>query len=291
MEVRLSVSRAVVTARPMTSPMAHPVRQWTVASKASLPGGTPARTRVLFAPARRRRRSHFGRPRRGVAVDRDLLGRVPRARGRELFLPDDRRADAAVGRDLEVRRLPEGLVRADLDTVAAENASVDVELVRLEVALAHHERPGRAGLGARAAGDAVGVVERRVPRRRDDGVVADAHEAVAVRADDVFADAHALRAVDALVEVAKDERVREVVLVVVVVGRLAAVEAVRGEAVLDGLALQVAAAHVRAHALEAPRRLLRGLLARIALFDELEGELAVLVRQERHAHLRLLRLV
>ena len=168
-----------------------------------------------------------------MAVERDLLRRLPGAGDGELFLREHRAAEAAVRRELEVRRLAERAVRADLDAVAAVDAAHDVELVGLEIALAHHQRAGRARLGAGAARHAVGVRQRDVPRRRHDRVVAAAHQSVAVRADHVAADAHALRAVDALVQVAEDEVVAEVVLVVVIVDRLGAVEAVVGEAVLD----------------------------------------------------------
>src|SRR5204863_6580939 len=146
--------------------------------------------------------------------------------------------------------LAERAGRARLDAVDAVDATHDVELVRLQIALAHHQRTGRAGLGARAARDAVGVLQGHVPRRRDDRVVPDAHEAVAVRSDHVAADANALRAVDALVEVAKDEVMTEVVLVIVVVNGLRAVEPVFGQAMLQREPLQMAAPDIRADALE-----------------------------------------
>src|SRR2546426_7779093 len=185
------------------------------------------------APARRAGRADLGRTRRIVAVEWNVLRGLPRPRDGELLLRQYRPAEAGVRRHLEVRRLTERAVRAHLDAVAAVDATDHVELIRLQVALAHHQRTGRAGLGARATRHAVRVLERDVPRGRDDRVVADAHQAVAVRADDVAADANALRAVDALVEVAKDEVVTEVVLVVVVVDGLRAVKPVVGETVLQ----------------------------------------------------------
>src|SRR5258708_39910049 len=207
------------------------------------------RSLVLRVPTRRTGRPDLRRPdrvARGLVGERDVLGGLPRTRRRELFLREHGDAEALVRRELEVRCLAERAVRAHLDAVAAVDAAHDVELVRLEVALAQHERAGRARLGARAARDAVGVAERDVPRRPDDRVVAAAHEPVAVRPEDIAADPHALRAVDALVQVTKDEVVADVLLVVVVLDRLGAVELVLGEAVLERRALEVAAAGVRA---------------------------------------------
>src|SRR5437879_4393348 len=228
------------------------------------------------APARRAGRANLRGTRRVVAVERDVLRGLPRPRDGELFLRQHRPAKAGVRGHLEVRGLAERAVRTDLDAVAAVDATDDVELVRLQVALAHHQRAGRAGLGARAARHAVGVFQRNVPRCGDDRVVTDAHEAVAVRPDDVAANAHALRAVDALVQVAKDEVVAEVVLVVVIVDRLRAMETVVGQAVFEREPLQVAPADIGADALEAPRGLLLGGVLVVAVLDELEAELALL---------------
>src|ERR671925_1373045 len=86
------------------------------------------------------------RPRRAVAIERDLFRRLPRPRDRELLLREHGATEAAVCRELEVGSLAEGAVRAHLDAVAAVDAPRDVELVRLQVALAHHQRAGRAGL-------------------------------------------------------------------------------------------------------------------------------------------------
>src|SRR6266513_3259507 len=243
------------------------------------------------APARRSGRPDLRRPRRVVAVERNVLGGLPRPRDGELFLREHGPAEARVRRHLEVRRLAERAVRAHLDAVAAVDTADNVELVGLEVALPHHQSAGRAGLGARAAGHAVGVLERHVPRRRDDRVVATAHEAVAVRSDDVAADADALRAVDALVEVPKDEVVAEVVLVIVVVDRLGAVEAVVGQTVLERQPLEVGAADVGTDALQAAGGFLLGGVLVVPVLDELEAELALLEGEHGHAHLRLLGLV
>src|SRR5262245_44298034 len=103
---------------------------------------TEADPSCLRAPARRSGRTHLGRADRAatVAVGRDVLARLPRACDGELFLREHGRAEALVRRELEVRRLAERTVRAHLDAVAAVDAAHDVELVRHEVALAHHER-------------------------------------------------------------------------------------------------------------------------------------------------------
>src|SRR6267143_783409 len=101
------------------------------------------------APARRAGRPDLRRARRVVTVERNLFRGLPGPRGRKLFLRQHGPPEAPVGRQLEVRSLAERAVRADLDTVTAVDAAHDVQLVRLEVALAHHQRSGRAGLGAR----------------------------------------------------------------------------------------------------------------------------------------------
>src|SRR5256712_12419954 len=165
----------------------HPARAWALLQ---------TRCRCsLRAPARWGGRTDLRRANGTlpVAAARDLLAGLPGARDRELFFGEDRAAEARVGRELEVRRLAERAVRAHLDAVAAVDAAHDIELVGLQIALAHHQGPGRARLPPGAARDAVGIGQRDVPRRRDDRVVARAQEAVAVRADDAAADPHALR--------------------------------------------------------------------------------------------------
>src|SRR5712691_9123459 len=100
------------------------------------------RTPLLGAPARRAGWANLRRPGRVVSIERDLLRGLPGPGDRELFLRENRAAEAGVGRHLEVRRLAERAVRAHLDAVSAVDAAHDVELVRLQVAFAHHQRAG-----------------------------------------------------------------------------------------------------------------------------------------------------
>src|SRR5687768_13745658 len=93
-------------------------------------------SRSSGTPARRAGRADLGRAHwRAVrfGVGRDVLGRLPVPRGGQLFLREDGDAEALVGRKLEVRRLAERAVRADLDAVPAVDAAHDVELVGLQV--------------------------------------------------------------------------------------------------------------------------------------------------------------
>ena len=80
-------------------------------------------------------------------------------------------------------------------------------------------------------------------------------------------------------------------LVIVVVARLAVVEAVVFEVVLEAVLLQVALPRRRAGALEAAARLALRLLLRVAHLDQPEVALALVVGQHRHLDLRLDRLV
>src|SRR5438270_144498 len=95
----------------------------------------------------------------GVALRPRASGSA-RPGGGALLLREDGDPEALVRRELEVRGLAQRAVRADLDAVPAVDAAHNVELVRLQVALAHHQRAGGAGLRARAARDAIGVAER-----------------------------------------------------------------------------------------------------------------------------------
>src|SRR5205823_7203352 len=119
-----------------------------------------ASVRPSCAPAGRTRWSDLRRARRVVSVERDLFRWLPRPRDGELLFREYGAAEAAVRRELEVRGLAECTVRADLDAVAAVDAPSHVQLVRLQIALAHHQRARRARLRARPARDAVGVLER-----------------------------------------------------------------------------------------------------------------------------------
>src|SRR5262245_51087019 len=142
-------------------------------------------------------------------------------------------------------------MRADLDAVAAEDAAVQRKVVAHQLALGHHQRASGADLDTGTAGDAVSREERDVEGCLDDGVEATAEHAIAVGADDVVTHPDALGAVDALVGVAQDEAVRQVEGVVVIIVRLAVVEAIVYKAILDAVFLQVALAGGGAGALEA----------------------------------------
>src|SRR5262249_49309145 len=188
-------------------------------------------------------------------------------------------------RQLEVGRLTQRAMRADFNTVAAENAAVQRKVVAHQLALGHHQRASGADLHTSTAGDAVSREERDVEGRLDDGVKAAAKHAIAVRADDVVTYPDALSAVDALVGVAQDEAVRQVEGVVVVIVRLAVVEAIVYQAIFDAVFLQVALASGRAGALEATPRLALRLLLGVAQLDEAEVAAAVLIGQHRHLDL------
>src|SRR5579875_2871956 len=222
--------------------------------------GSPA-SPLLFADAAWRQRAHQRTHHRQIllAARQALSHQVVRSVRQVILLQRDILAEAMEEGQLEVRRLAKRAMRADLH--------------------------------AGAAGDAVRIVQADVKRRRDDGIEALAEHAVAVGADHVVADAHALRTVDALVGIAQNEAMRQIHIVVVVVARLAIMEAIIGQAVLDAVLLQVALTGSRAGALQAAARFTLGLLAEIAHLDEPEVALAVLIRQHRHLHLRLNRLV
>src|SRR5437762_2082477 len=89
--------------------------------------------------------------------------------------------------------------------------------------------PSCRAVDAGAPGDTVGIVQADIEWRGDDGIESFAKHAVAVGADHIVADAHTLRAVDALVGIAQDEAVRHVKFIVVIIARLAIVEAVIGQ--------------------------------------------------------------
>src|SRR5579875_136592 len=254
--------------------------------------GSPA-SPLLFADAAWRQRAHQRTHHRQIllAARQALSHQVVRSVRQVILLQRDILAEAMEEGQLEVRRLAKRAMRADLNAVAAEDTAIKREGVARQVALGHHQRTGRADLHAGAAGNAVRIVQADVKRRRDDGIEALAEHAVAVGADHVVADAHALRTVDALVGIAQNEAMRQIHIVVVVVARLAIMEAIIGQAVLDAVLLQVALTGSRAGALQAAARFTLGLLAEIAHLDEPEVALAVLIRQHRHLHLRLNRLV
>ena len=127
--------------------------------------------------------------------------------------------------------------------------------------------------------------------RGDDGIESFAKHAVAVGADHIVADPHTLRAVDALVGIAQDEAVRHVKFIVVIIARLAIVEAVIGQSMLDTVLLQITLTGCRTRALQATSRFALGLFFQIAQLDQREAAFALLIRQHWHFDLRLDRLI
>src|SRR5581483_1469894 len=96
---------------------------------------------------------------------------------------------------------------------------------------------------------------------------------------------------DALIGIAQDEAMRQIYVVVVIIARLAIVEAVIGQAMLGPVALQIALSGGGAGALQAACRLALGLLLEIAHLDNSEVAFAILVGEHRLLHLWLDRLV
>src|SRR2546428_13899437 len=78
--------------------------------------------RRLRAPAGRAGRADIGRARCVVAVERDVLRRLPRSRDGEILLRQHRTAEAGLCRNLADRPLATRAERADLDAAAAVGA-------------------------------------------------------------------------------------------------------------------------------------------------------------------------
>src|SRR5215469_16053686 len=221
---------------------------------------------LLFAEASCRQGAHQRTHHRHLllAARQALAHQVVRRHRQVPFLQRHIGAKAIEERQLEVRRLAQRTVWADLYTVTAEDTAIQRERVAFQRALGHHQRPGRTDLHTGATRDAVRIVQADIERRGDNRVEAFAEHTVAVGTNHVMADAHALRTVDALVGIAQDEAVRQVQLVVVIIARLTVMEAVIRQAMLEAVLLQVTLPGGRAGALQTPRRLPLRLLGQVA---------------------------
>ena len=104
-------------------------------------------------------------------------------------------------------------------------------------------------------------------------------------------DADTLRAVNTLVGVTQNEAMRQVRVIIMIIGWFTIVEAVVGESMLDAILLQVALTSRGTGTLQTTCSLTFGLLSQVAHFDQLEVAGAVLVGQHRHLHFWLDRLI
>ncbi len=125
-------------------------------------------------------------------------------------------------------------------------------------------------------------MQAHIEGRRDDGIKTLAKHAIAVGTDDIMADTHALGTVDTLVGIAQDEAVREIHLIIVIVTRLPIMEAVIGQAMLDTVFLQITLTRGGTGTLQTTGRFSLRLLAQIALLDDAEVALALLLGQHGH---------
>src|SRR5258707_10397891 len=125
---------------------------------AAAPFRACVRAAGLFAQATRRQRPRdgHGAQRSVLAAAWHTLAHQERWGARQVVhLHVHIAAEAVVEGELEVRRLAQCAVRADLHTVAAEDAAVEREVPAHELALRHHQRAGWADLHAGAARDTV----------------------------------------------------------------------------------------------------------------------------------------
>ncbi len=168
--------------------------------------------------------------------------RMPRA-------GNGRTSGLITGRQLEVGGLTKGTMGAHLNAVSTEDTAIECECITCEVAFRHHQGSRGADLDARAAGDAVGIMQADIERRGDNRVESFPEHTVAVGPDHVVTDAHTLRAIDTLIGITQDEAMRQINLIVMVVAGFAIMEAIIRQAVLDAIPLQVTLACSRAGAL------------------------------------------
>src|SRR6266699_5455064 len=95
-------------------------------------------------------------------------------------------AEAVEEGQLEVGCLTQRAVRAHLDTVATEDAAIECECIARQVAFRHHQGSRGADLDARAAGDAVGIMQADVEGCGDNRVESFPEHTVAVGPDYVM---------------------------------------------------------------------------------------------------------